>query len=59
MFDKACFADSFAFIMSADHLHFHGTLRSEVCLEDFLEALSGIDVDCESLGTPEKVGLGI
>jgi hypothetical protein len=40
-------------------LHFHGALGTEVGLENLLEALSGVDVYGECLGSSEEIGLGI
>ena len=46
-------------LKSDETLHFHGALGSKVGFEDFLEALSGVDVDSECLRSSEKVGFGI
>ena len=40
-------------------LHLHGTLGSEVGLEDLLESLGGVDVNGEGLRAAEQVCLGI
>ena len=42
-------------LTSTTDKHLDGTLRSEVSLEDFLETLSGIDVDTKSLSLTNDI----
>jgi hypothetical protein len=43
----------------SSHLHFDGTLGSEVGLKDLLKAFSGVDVDAEGCGLADHVGLRV
>jgi hypothetical protein len=41
------------------YLHLNGTLGTEVGLEDFLESLSGVDVDTEGSSLADLIGFGV
>jgi hypothetical protein len=41
------------------YLHLDGSLGTKVGLEDFLESLSGIDVDTESGSFTDLIGFGV
>ena len=48
-----------AILARPQYLHLESTLGSKVGLQDFLESLSGINVDAKSGGLTDNIGLGV